>query len=290
MKKVGENSLRKVFVKIVDESTNEEIEGAQILLFEDGDNIFFLNSDDKGEAQFLGLSANNSYSVSVFHNDYVFKTVPDVPAIDLYSDEATVIELTKATPTNSAAVIVTVKTLEGNLIDGAQVQLIDAASDIAIRFDSTNSEGQVTFSNMARADYKAKAMSFGFEGESNIGSLIDSDLLLEVVLVVQEGSLEVEVVDKDGLPIPVAEVNFIDSITDDVLETLFTDLEGQSGKVSFPWNVKPYVVISADGFVTHQTVAFDLIPSDTIKIKVILITGKEIKTLKCDAENELWND
>ena len=282
-----EGEAKQVLVKFIDKATKEPVKGVRTTLFEDSAEIVRKVSSSEGLVSFINVTPGREYAVTAVHQNYVFSLIQNLPVISRSSSNATVIELEKATSENSGNVIVSVKSLEGNAVDGAQVYLFMHDINFSVRTASTDSEGIVRFERMPLGFYHAAAEKQGERGNSETKALVaGSDLLLEIVLVLAEGFMEVEVVDVGNRPLEGAKVEFVDAVHGKQGEAL-TLANGKTEKISFKWNLRPYLVVSKEGFLPTTTVSYAILPRQTTKAKVVLRTTADLEDLKCDAENKL---
>ena len=278
----SQEDVGKLFVKFVDEETNDPIENVETTFFKNDVYESTTISGADGTVNLFNADFDEDYSLSAVHGEYVFRTAINLEVINLTSTEVTVIELEKAEPpNNSGEITVLVQNMEQNPISGATVYLFDVGLDFAILNGETDSDGQVVFENMPFGDYSALAEVSGLEGGSNVGSLaIRTPLLLEITLVVQEATVEVVVTDDGETPIEGATVELIDAIEGSLGE-FTTDAAGEIEPQSIPWNLKPYAVVSKEDYLSTQTVAYDLAPRSTTEIEVIIYPEEILEDLNC---------
>ena len=81
-------------------------------------------------------------------------------------------------------------------------------------------------------------------------------------------------------------MEFVDAVHGKQGEAL-TLANGKTEKISFKWNLRPYLVVSKEGFLPTTTVSYAILPRQTTKAKVVLRTTADLEDLKCDAENKL---
>jgi len=285
--KIELSEIMQIIVQFVDADTEEGIENAQVQFFKDGVLDETVLSDEEGKAVYYNASADSEYSLVVTSESYILKTVLDLPLISVSSSEAEVIELTKAEPPESFSnILVTVKSYQGNEIEDAEVRLYVDDLDFILSTGITDSEGQIVFENLPFGSYKVEAEAQGQSGETEYADLSSAATLsLEVLLVLEEGDMQVDVVDKSNNPISGAKVEFRDAIKGKLKEEL-TDVDGETEKVSFLMDNNPYLIVSHEGYIVAETVSYSLAASGTVKVKVVLRTEEDYSGLRCDSGHD----
>ncbi|MFH1390911.1 MAG: carboxypeptidase-like regulatory domain-containing protein [Candidatus Diapherotrites archaeon] len=286
----SDDPVGKIQLKFVDKKSGSPIENVQAVFFEDG--VYSAappsNSSSKGRVDLFNADFNKSYSVSASHPDYIFKITLDLPVIALNNTEVKEIELVKAeSPAKFGDIIVLVQNGEETPIKDAQVHLFDKDIEFSILTGTTNSEGKITFKNMPVGLFKAVASATGQDGESPYTQLNSGvNLLLEITLILQKGTIEVEVIDGFGRPVEGANVKFVDEfagrLTDEV-----TDSEGKIDPQEFYWNLKPYLEVTKSGYLLSRTSAYDLAPKSTTEVQVVLRETEYIDQLTCVSNQDL---
>ena len=281
------SDIMQIIVQFVDADTEDEIENAQVQFFKDNVLDETVLTDVEGKAVYYNASEDNEYSLVVTSEAYILRTVIDLPLISVSSIEAEVIELTKAeAPEDFSSILVTVKSYQGNEIEDAEVRLYVDDLDFILSTGITDSEGQIVFENLPFGSYKAEAEAQGQSGETEYAELSSAATLsLEVLLVLEEGDMQVEVVDKSDNPISGAKVEFFDAIKGKLKEEL-TDADGETEKVSFLMDNNPYLVVSHDGYIVAETVSYSLAASGTVKVKVVLRNEEDYSGLRCDSGHD----
>ncbi|MEK6957903.1 MAG: hypothetical protein AABW99_02925 [archaeon] len=289
---VGPNGPKQkvVLLKFLDKSTKQPLEGVRVSLYENNALVSTIASLSDGIALFTNVDANNSYAVTAKLQGYVHKFIARVPTVDPNDSNATTVLMEKADPpNNSGKVIVRVKDFAGNPVSGAQVYLYQSTLRFYVESGTTSSSGEIAFENMPFGDYNAGAEKAGASGSSVKGTLAKGpDLILEVTLVLGQGSMVVEVVDTDGRPVQDAKVEFINEIDGTKLAEELSATNGKTKKVDLQENRKPYLLVSKAEYLPTRTISYQIISKKTLAPRVVLHRpGDNVPQLKCDNGNNM---
>ncbi len=262
---------KKILLKFVDKDTTTSIQGVTVTLFENDSELTETDTLSDGIAEFRNLSEGSEYSIVASHSDYVTKVVEDLPLIEVTDDSETIVEMEKATTSNSGTVEVEVKNYVGNTVSGASVYLYNTNYDFFVGKGSTNGDGLRIFANMPPGSYYAYATKADADGNSSVEELTAGETLrLNVVLTFGEGGLLVKVFDSAGEKIEGAKAEFYDSVTDEKLAEETTDADGKTPAVSFKINKSPYIVVKKAGYFPTITPEQEIQLRKTRTVEVIL--------------------
>ena len=265
-----------------------ELKDVEVSLFEESAFMTKKNSGSDGTIIFSNMDENKAYSVVAKKQGYVLKVVENLIVVGLSDGNSTVVELEKATEFNSGKVTVKVIDYSSDPVKSASVRLYFEDHNFFIDSDSSSNEGAVIFENLPFGSYYAEAEKSESEGKSAVKELssTNKEILLEVTLILKNGSIEAEVVDTLGRVVQGARVEFIDSIRGKLLE-LPTNMQGKTEKAEFKINLRPYLVVSHIDYLNSVTQSFEL-STKTKKVKIVMHDKDEdLPSLKCDSSGKI---
>ncbi|MCR4368451.1 MAG: carboxypeptidase regulatory-like domain-containing protein, partial [archaeon] len=280
----------KILVKFIDSQTEAPISGVSVQFYADGDAVQIYSSGADGTVSLTNADTNAEYSLVATHSNYVAKAAIDLNFIDAASSDAQEIELVKKTSTNSGNVLVEVKSSEGNMVSGAQVLLF--AEDLNFYFQSgtTDSDGEITFTNLPLAEYYAKATHTGRQGTSETAQLsAGAALKLTITMALTTGSIKAIVVDTQGNPVSGARVEFFDPADDagTGIAVKITDLDGETDELALDWDISPYLKVTKEGYFPLRTTTYPIAPDSTTTARIVLRAEDDTSRLTCGDDGEL---
>ncbi|HLC79114.1 MAG TPA: hypothetical protein VJG83_01670 [archaeon] len=287
LEKIIASEARNIVVKYIDKSSKQPIAGVMGVLH-DGNVIAQQDSSKQdGIIPFYNVEQRRLYSLISTHAEYVLKVSKDIPLKSGTDSNPFVVELEKATAQNSGKVVVSVKGFDSKPVSDAKVEIYSSDHNFSLLSSLTSQEGSAIFSNMPLGKYHAQASASGQNGKSDEGALVaGSDLLLSIVLVLENGSIELEAVDRNNNPVADAKVSFFDAIVGKIGQSQ-TAQNGIAPKAEFKVNLKPYALVEKQGFLPHQTIALQLSANQTTKVRAVLREEMDNTGLVCDSNSSV---
>jgi len=267
----------KIKVTVVNASSKSPIAGARVKLTYAGNTqLATLTTDSSGKAQF-NISRDVEYTATASADGYAIGTAS---GLRLGSTDYN-INLTRCTPATCGSLRVQVIDQEANPVQNATVALYDAKTNSAIGTYSTRAtdiNGIARFPQVSTGKYYAFAFKEGFSGTSDTGdfdstqSQSSTEPNLKVKMEIGDGTVQVNVRDDEGVPVPFAAISMIDARTGALVKSDFTDNNG-SKEFTQRADRKIYLVVSKKddpNFAAYTTVAKPIIPSGTQTFDVTL--------------------
>ncbi|VVC00804.1 Carboxypeptidase regulatory-like domain protein [uncultured archaeon] len=279
LKKLSPTEPTKILLRIIDSASKGPVQGVDAVLIESGMQESQAASDKDGLVEFVNLSGQRSHSVVLSHADYVTKVVADlnlVPEAESSPEDIEVVKAVKSNPgANSGNARINVSEYAGGAVENADAMFFSVLYDFPLAAGKTGSSGLFDVNNLPQGDYFAKASktinSALYDGNS-VQKRLEAGTLAEypVVLTVSNGKLLAKAVDPEGKPIADANIDFVDSISMEILAKTKTDSRGLSSAVEFAANRRPYLVARKSGFLPSFSASQQLVPSATKQVVITL--------------------
>ncbi len=255
----------KVLVK--DSTTNQPIEGAEVVLKKSNTQRGVEQTDDQGKAIF-DVPENLAFDLEINHPGYIIATVSGVSPGESFNQ----VLLEPATSSNSQALIVEVKDTRGNPIDGVKLVLKKSDGTITGRAKTTGFDGKAEFPSLALETYYVYAAKKGFEGKNSSPITIQAreENKISIVLDIGFGDLEVLVVDDQGEPVQGALVELHNIVSGEREEESLTSLDGIT-VFNTRADKKVFFRVDAEGFLPYNTSGLSPDPNAKLVKKVTLV-------------------
>ncbi|MBN2067490.1 MAG: carboxypeptidase regulatory-like domain-containing protein, partial [Candidatus Diapherotrites archaeon] len=250
-------SGKKILLQLIESGTDIAVSNAAVVIYEDGIPIDSRTSTSQGIVERAVTNEDSSYLAVITHPDYLATIEPNIPLKAASDNDPIKVAMTKATPENSAKAIVNVLDEEQQPLSGASVWLYSNSHPlIPLNYVAkvTNADGNALFTNLEPASYFARARHAATEAEGqsqteNISAA--QTAVLEITLVVSEGTVEATVYDADSSSkekLATALVEFIDISDGNVLSSCTTDSAGKCESSPIKADRAVYVEASKSGF------------------------------------------
>lgn len=266
------NVVGSLKLSIVDEDTGTLVDGAEVTLRLGGQEIDRkVSSEDLSFLEFP-VSRDTTYSVTVDHEDYCFKTLQDATI----SEAVREIELTPFTEDCGGKLRVKVLDQDGFPVRNATVGLYNE-DGFTIGFGNlvTDINGMAEFSRVQSGDYKAFAFKASSSGWSDVGHFIQRSAdktILTVVLLSGDGVVRVNVSDDEGNPLPFSQVAVVDAQTFEVMGGGSMPVEDLNGTAELTTRAdkKVYIIASREGYTTFTSVVKPVLAGSTQVFNAVL--------------------
>lgn len=263
-------------VSVTDKATNAWVANATVKVVRKVDNQLVTSALTTSENNpvTLNISEKGPFIVYAVHANYLSGS-QDIGLLN--GDQTISLALEKLTAQNSGKITVNVKDEDALPVDNAQIILYDAASGfIAQAYNSsvTDSNGNAKFQGVQSGTYFARATKYPAGPSDSSNFTTDKSVPAETSLVLKLGqaSVQVNVKDLDGNPVPFATVEFRTDGTDECTPgkcAVQTDAQGSTSR-TFKADRKIFVRASASGFSTFTSLAYQLYPAQPVVIPVKL--------------------
>ncbi|MEW6295805.1 MAG: hypothetical protein AB1467_05970 [Candidatus Diapherotrites archaeon] len=255
---LGEKVVGQIKVKIIDDSTKEAVNGAEVKLFKDGKELYTKNSGEDGIVVF-NVSENVSYFLTVNHVDYL---IPGPLAGIKPSDETREIELSRADSTNSQRIEVQVLDEKEEPVENAKVFLKDAdrPSVIIGQMLVTGVDGRTQFERVKEGRYLVYAEKTGFKGKNSdeIVTVKPRQPASTIVnLTIGQGTIELKVLNEEQQGIQGATIKVMDYFTGTEIATELTDTQGEK-TLTLRADKKVYLIASESTKADYTTTPIQL--------------------------------
>ncbi|MDD5163146.1 MAG: carboxypeptidase-like regulatory domain-containing protein [Candidatus ainarchaeum sp.] len=271
-----------VKLQLKDESSKQAIADALVSLKKGNDEIESKKSDENGIAIF-SVMEDASYTAIIDSEQYCLKVLGGLRI----NNAVQAIELKKYASDCGAGLKAKVLDQDGKAIKGAIVGLYSEegySTGFATRISDLN--GIAEFTRVSSGVYKAFATKGSFSGWSdaeNFQQRIADQTMLIVTMIVPDGTLKINVMDKDGLPLPGANVTFIDAITNETIgggSRPVDDANGTTMEFLSRADKKVFFTITKPGYADFTSIVYPIIPNTTQEISAVMekeIISGEIK-------------
>ncbi len=286
---LAEDIKGKIKVKVVDKRNGSAIRNARVKLVfaSNGNEVTTNTTNNDGETEFP-LSREVDYIANVIAEGYQFKSVSGLRM----SNDVVKIEVEKCTNTTCGVLRVKVVDQENNAINNAVVAIYNASTNNLAGYDTrkTDVNGIARFFGVSAGNYWAFAFREGFSGRSdaayfNGAQKDEGEPNLIVKMDVGKSIVRVHVVDKEGNPIPFANVTLLDSRTNfPIAGPEFTDSNGTFER-EIRANAKVYAIVKKEDeevYTPYVTTKKSLVPQGVVSFEVVMekpILDKKIQVL-----------
>ncbi|MBW2561847.1 MAG: hypothetical protein JRE40_13465, partial [Deltaproteobacteria bacterium] len=209
-----QNIVGTVRLRIVDADTGGSVDGANVILRIGSEEVDtkISSADEDGLIEFPVIQ-DTAYTAVIDHEAYCLHTVHDARI----GSAAREIELVPFTEDCGGKLKVKVLDQDGEPVTNATVGLYNENGfNVGFANIISDANGVAEFSRAPSGDYKAfafKASSSGWSDPAHFIQRAADKTILTVVLIAGDGSIKVNVLDKEGAPLQFAQVAFIDALT-----------------------------------------------------------------------------
>jgi protocatechuate 3,4-dioxygenase beta subunit len=275
------NIAGKIKLQLKDDSSKQAIENASVSLKKGNDEIESKKSDENGIAVF-SVMEDTSYTAIIDSEEYCLKILSGVRI----NSAIQAIELQKYASDCGASLKAKVLDQDGKAIKDAIVGLYNEegySTGFATKISDLN--GIAEFTRVQSGKYKAFATKGSFSGWSdteNFQQRTADQTMLIVTMIVPDGTLKINVTDKDGLPLPGANVTFINAITNETIGGGSRPVDDVNGTMEFfsRADKKVFFTITKPGYADFTSIVYPIIPNTTQEINAAMekeIISGEIK-------------
>ena len=263
-----EEPLGIITARVVDYSTNEEIQNAIVVLEK--------HTGEKTSREFIEDKINftilehGTYKLSAIAKEYALGEAIEINSVDI-EESVYVLKLKKCTPFTCGVLKVKVIDEDELIVSNARVGLINSdtgffCEEYGLKY--SNAKGEAKFSNLSTGNYRILVQKFPSETESDDFEFITGVENEKIVtLFIGEGTIEVEVLDKEGSIIP---FGFAEFRTDfEVLGKVPLNAEGK-GILTTKADKKIFVTIDAEDYTSFTSKAIQVLPNQKTTINAIL--------------------
>lgn len=259
-------------VQIVEAGNKRQIDNALVTLKKGTDVVATARSDaDKNSLiEFVVPDVNASYTITVDHEDYFLKVVPNLkPATGAY-----IIELQPFIASEGGTLKIQVFDLDKKPVKGATVELADKEQFIlGYEPQITDFNGTAIFNRITNGSYKAfafKGYGKGWTDEFNFQIKRIPTPVYNLTLRTENGIIRIIVADKENVPLKFAQLTFFDSLGDSVIGT--KTIEDANGVYDFVSRADKtiYVKAAKAGYTTTTTQAIEVKPGLVQELPIVL--------------------
>ncbi|GEM_PF-3488556 len=273
---VGEQ--KKLFLKFVDSSTDDPIEGVTVfIVVNDRPDSRSKVSDAEGLVAFPNLNNTSDYGFIASHADYLLKAQNNPQLVSSSSSTPVVVELTRSTASNSSNAVVQVTGSSG-AVNHAYVGLYSPDFNFGIAFGFTETDGTKRFEDLPPGNYYAKAET---EDGSQRGTSLTrpvtagNTVTLVINLSAANGGLSVHAVDSSGNNVGGANVKFYLHPNASLVDQADTNSNNGNTPVKmFSAGSNVYAVVTAGNFAPMQTEVKQIIADVNQTINVTLLPAQ----------------
>ncbi len=275
--------MKKIYLKLIEQGTSNPVSNAQAFIYENNVLIDSTASTSLGIVEKNLSNPDSSYLVVLTHSDFVTKIESNIPLKELSDTEPINVPMARSTleqpnPT-SAKITLTVLNEALEPVQDAEATLYDVTyPEIPLNTPpgQTLENGSYTFTNLAPGTYFARA-TFNPTGVSGqITVVAGESALLELILVLGEGAVEVLVFNQESslqTPVSGATVNFVDANGSMiVIASCQTDVDGKCESNPIPADREILVMATAANFVSEWSVStIDIMDGVTADVSIGLM-------------------
>lgn len=273
---------KKIFLRVIDKNSHEPLSSVQIKIFKGSSLLASLQSDLNGLVeQPVVPSSGTVFSVVLSHSSFLLKVIRDAPIQNAASATPTIVELTarQTDPKNFGEALAQISSVSQAHISDARVYLFE--SDYANPLVGpllSNESGEALFSNLPLLDSNAKyfvqAIKDGMQGVS-AQKVIPVGQRVEFPVQLQEasGNFKLKVKNRESLSavsFATVRVFSLQSGISQVLQTGFTDAQGEFESIPVSVNQTVFFEVAKTGFLTHTTAGFQPVANQTVSSTVFL--------------------
>ncbi|MBU0635406.1 carboxypeptidase-like regulatory domain-containing protein, partial [Candidatus Micrarchaeota archaeon] len=283
---VTASTVGAIKIKVVAEGTNKVIENASVvLLYEDIEIGRQLTSQDSNGFVTFYVSEDVEYDVTVDAKNYCLETRSDIRL----SPGSYIVELEPYTASCGGPLLVQVVDQAGKAVSNASVTLANEEHFfLGTAHHLSDLNGMARFTGMPSGTYSAFAYKGTVSGWSdaiffNKKAGATESIDLTVTMQIPNGILRINVVDKEGQPIPFAQVFFIDTSNNETFGGGARPTDGQ-GILEFETRAdkKVFLIVQKQGFASFVSPEYNILPSTIQEVTIELlppITKFEIELL-----------
>ncbi|MBI5884533.1 carboxypeptidase regulatory-like domain-containing protein, partial [archaeon] len=224
------------------------------------------NSGSDGKVSF-NISEDKTFKAAIDHKDYDLKTEQGLKV----NDKKT-IKLKAFDKNTKRKLFVTIIDEDNNPVANAKATLFNAETGYLVGLNNadSNADGMAVIQNLSESgNYYAFAFKGNAKGQSD-PSYVDlrhGDAFMTVTMALGDGSIELNVLDNEGKPVPFAKVNIVNYFDDSLVASSLTD---EQGKLTYTGKAdkKVYIEVVKEGFMPHTSAPI-VLETATAKQKTI---------------------